>query len=129
MTSRDRPVLLVEDDADIREGLTDLLRDRGFAVVAAGDGREALALLRGLDMPPSAILLDLMMPIMDGYSFLEERRKDPSLADIPVAIITAGRGVDPRRLAEAIPIVPKPINVPSLFTLLDSLCGARPVAP
>ena len=62
--------------------------------------REALTLLRSLDAPPAAILLDLMMPVMDGYGFLEEHRKIPSLAVIPVAIITAGHGVDRSRIDE-----------------------------
>ena len=116
-----RAVLVVDDDLDIREALADILEDRGFEVMTAANGREALTLLRKLDTPPAVILLDLMMPIMDGYGFLEEHRKDASLASIPVAIITAGHGVDRSRLDEVAPIVPKPINVPRLFGMLDDL--------
>jgi CheY-like chemotaxis protein len=117
-------VLVVDDDVDIREALTDILEDRGFPVLSAANGRDALTLLRSLDAPPAVILLDLMMPIMDGYGFLEEHRKDASLAVIPVAIITAGHGVDRSRIDEVTPIVPKPINVPRLFGLLDDLSAS-----
>jgi CheY-like chemotaxis protein len=122
MRSAERVVLVVDDDMDVREALTDLLSDRGFQVMSAANGREALDLLRGLKDAPSVILLDLMMPIMDGYGFLQEHGKDSSLAAIPVAIITAGHGVDRDRIGAAAPIVPKPINVPRLFTILDGLC-------
>ena len=122
MRSAERAVLVVDDDLDIREALTDLLTDRGFRVMSAANGREALRLLRGLKDAPSVILLDLMMPIMDGYGFLEEHGKDSALARIPVAIITAGHGVDLDRIDNAAPIVPKPINVPRLFSVIDGLC-------
>jgi CheY-like chemotaxis protein len=122
MQSAERAVLVVDDDLDIREALTDLLTDRGFQVMSAANGREALKLLRGLKDAPSVILLDLMMPIMDGYGFLEEHGRDSLLARIPVAIITAGHGVDLGRIDNAAPIVPKPINVPRLFRIIDGLC-------
>ena len=122
MQRAERAVLVVDDDLDVREALTDLLTDHGFQVMSAANGREALGLLRRLKDAPSVILLDLMMPIMDGYGFLEEHDKDSSLARIPVAIITAGHGVDRSRISGAAPIVPKPINVPRLFSILDGLC-------
>jgi CheY-like chemotaxis protein len=124
MIARERPVLIVDDDADIRDALTDVLEDRGFRVVSAGNGLQALTLLRALEVPPSVILLDLMMPIMDGYGFLEELRKDASLPHIPVAVITAGYGVDRSRLDVRTPIVPKPINVPRLIRTIGGLCAS-----
>lgn len=120
MTVAAPPILLVDDDLDIREALTDTLEDRGFVVVSAANGLEALELLRNMTIRPSVILLDLMMPIMDGYGFLDAQRKDPELAAIPVAIITAGHGVDRDRLASA-PVVPKPIKVPHLLSVLQRL--------
>ena len=123
MKHPDHAVLVVDDDLDIREALTDILEDRGFHVTSAANGREALTVLRSGNAPPSAILLDLMMPVMDGYGFLEEYRKDASLAVIPVAIITAGHGVDRSRIDEITPIVPKPINVPRLLRILNDLCA------
>ena len=122
MERPDQAVLVVDDDLDIREALTDILEDRGFHVTSAANGREALTLLRSLSALPSVILLDLMMPIMDGYGFLEEQRRDASLAVIPVAIITAGHGVDRLRIDGVAPIVPKPINLQRLFSIIDQLC-------
>jgi CheY-like chemotaxis protein len=121
MTVATPPILLVDDDLDIREALTDTLEDRGFQVVSATNGLEALELLRSMAVRPSVILLDLMMPIMDGYGFLDAQRKDPKLAAIPVAIITAGHGVDRDRLGDSAPVVAKPIKVPHLVDLLRRL--------
>jgi CheY-like chemotaxis protein len=115
------PILIVDDDPDIREALQDLLADRGFSVLAASNGVEALKLLRTLPAPPSIILLDVMMPVMDGYGFLEEQRRDPSLSSIPVAIITAGNGVDLGRLGRTMPVLYKPISVPELMIALRSV--------
>jgi CheY-like chemotaxis protein len=89
---RDRSILLVDDDDAIREALTETLIDEGYAVHAARNGREALDWLRQGDDPPCVVLLDLMMPVMDGRAFLGERRSDPILAKIPVVVISAERG-------------------------------------
>ncbi len=115
------PILIVDDDPDIRDALEELLEDRGFSVLGASNGAEALNLLRTLHVPPSIILLDVMMPVMDGYGFLEERRRDPSLSRIPVAIITAGQGVDLARLGGTMPVLYKPISVPELMIALGSV--------
>ena len=112
------PVLIVDDDADIREALADLLVERGFSVVTASHGAEALTLLRFMNAPPSIILLDIMMPVMDGYGFLAEQRLDPQLSGIPVAIITAGHSVDHARLGQSPLILSKPINVSQLMATL-----------
>jgi CheY-like chemotaxis protein len=121
MTPPKPQVLIVDDDLDIRETLADVLEDRGFATITAPNGLEALQLLRRIAAPPSVILLDLMMPVMDGYGFLEERKKDPTLSSIPVAIITAGHGMERGRLGNGAPIVPKPINVSKLVSILHDL--------
>ena len=119
-----RAVLVVDDDLDIREALADTLHDRGFDVVTAANGLEALQLLQTMAVPPSVILLDLMMPVLDGYGFLAERQKHPELAAIPVAVITAGHGVDRHRVDDFPPVIPKPINVPKLFDILRQLQSA-----
>lgn len=121
----ERPVFIVDDDRDIREALTETLEDRGMAVITARNDREALELLRSAKAQPSAILLDLMMPVMDGYRFLEEKRRDPTLARIPVAVITAGHGVDHARLGESVRVVAKPIDVPALVSMLHELRAER----
>jgi CheY-like chemotaxis protein len=114
------PILIVDDDLDIREVLSEMLVERGFEVVTAANGLEAIERVESMAVPPSTILLDLMMPVMDGYSFLEQRKKSPALAAIPVAVVTAGNGVDRSRLASA-PLIPKPIDVPKLLGLLRDL--------
>src|SRR5260221_12705088 len=88
-TSSPKYVLVVEDDRDIREGLADLLGDYGYTVRGASNGREALEVLGGPSLP-CIILLDLMMPVMDGWQLMEEVSRRRELAGIPICIITAG---------------------------------------
>jgi CheY-like chemotaxis protein len=114
-------VLIVDDDADIRELLAETLACEGFEVSTAANGLEGLQLLRSRKVRPSVILLDLMMPIMDGYAFLEHRHLDPALASIPVAIVTAGHGVNRDRLWGAFEVVRKPFDVPRLLGLLRAV--------
>jgi len=82
-------ILIVEDDNDVRSALSELLESEGFAVEGAPDGREALARLRGGTVCPAVILLDLMMPGMDGWDFRTEQLRDPKLASVPVVIVSA----------------------------------------
>src|SRR5512132_4086682 len=85
-----RWVLVVEDDAALREALSDALRDEGFTVTAAADGREALDLLRVTASPnPSVILLDLAMPRMNGWQFRAEQQTDDRIAAIPIVVLSA----------------------------------------
>ena len=105
--------MLVEDDADIREVLSQMLSDEGVHVSVAGNGREALtSLQRGA--PPDVIVLDLMMPVMDGWQFRLEQKKDPTLASIPVVAMST----DTSAKAEAIDVdayVPKPLQFDNLL--------------
>jgi CheY-like chemotaxis protein len=118
------PVLIVDDDRDIRELLAETLENHGFSVLVAAHGGEALEIVRRMDVPPKMILLDLMMPVMDGYAFLDARRDDPRLLRVPVAVVTAGDRIDLARLSAEAEIVPKPIDVPRLLELLDG-CGGE----
>jgi CheY-like chemotaxis protein len=113
-------ILVVDDDADIREVLSEVLAENGHDVVTASNGREALDLLRR-GLLPCMVFLDLMMPVMDGYVFMEERKIDPALSAIPVAVITAGRQVDFDRLDGAT-VVPKPLRLPVLMSVIDKHC-------
>ena len=81
-------VLIVDDDFDLRETLTDVLEDAGYGVATAADGVEALAYLRS-HPPPTVILLDWMMPNCNGAQFRAEQLADPALAAIPVVLLTA----------------------------------------
>ncbi len=87
---RHRKVLVVEDDHLIREAIAEALDEEGFEVVEAANGREALDKLHGPE-PASLVLLDLMMPVMDGWSFREAQLHDPEISNIPVVVLSAVR--------------------------------------
>src|SRR5215510_5543427 len=82
------PVLIVEDDADLREMMAQLLSLEGFQTAAVANGREALEYLQGGEAP-HLILLDLMMPVMDGWEFRRQQQADPSLSRVPVIVLSA----------------------------------------
>ncbi len=88
-TSARARVLVVEDDPTLREGLVAFLGGKGYEVLSATQGEEALERLH--EFHPEVVLLDIVMPVMDGLSFLAERNRHPSLARIPVVAMT-GRG-------------------------------------
>src|SRR5436190_13333263 len=90
------PVLLVDDDAAVRRSIARFLEFEGFVVVEAGNGLEALAYLR-TGAGASVIVLDLRMPVMDGWAFRREQRLDPLLEHIPVVILS---GADADRFPE-----------------------------
>jgi YesN/AraC family two-component response regulator len=81
-------ILIVEDDFDIREALTQILEEEGYTVRSAANGREALD-VAAKDPPPNLILLDLMMPVMNGFEVLQAMRDDPGSAGVPVIVLTA----------------------------------------
>jgi len=85
---QDKLILVVEDNEVVREGMAVVLGRFGCKVSLAADGSEALALLRG-GLRPHLILLDMLTPGLDGWGFLDQRRRDPALVVIPVVITTA----------------------------------------
>jgi CheY-like chemotaxis protein len=87
------PILVVDDDPELRETLGELLGEEGYDTRLAENGKRALEFLRRGGRP-SLILLDLMMPEMNGWQFREEQLKDASLRDIPVVVMTASGGVE-----------------------------------
>ncbi len=114
-------ILLVEDDADIRSDLAELLRDDGFEVITAQNGEDALARLHQ-GLTPNVILLDLMMPIMDGWKFRSEQLRDPDLARIPTVLLSGADDV--RRQARdlgASGYVLKPLEWNRLRAILDAV--------
>ena len=113
-------VLLVEDDEDIRASVGEILRDEGFEVIAATDGNDALRLLRAANELPRLILLDLMMPVMDGWACRTAQLADERLAQIPVVILSAA--TDVRRHAaqlHADDYLVKPLDVPLLLNAVE----------
>jgi CheY-like chemotaxis protein len=112
-------VLVVEDDASLRDSLGEVLREEGFEVRTAENGRDALAVLRSGPLP-RVILLDLWMPVMTGEEFRAEQLRDPLLASIPVVVISAAR--EGRARATALGVqgyLDKPIDLDTLLQLLQ----------
>jgi CheY-like chemotaxis protein len=106
-------VLVVDDEVDIRTAMTEVLEEEGYEVYAAGDGKEGLDRLR--EKQPSVILLDLMMPGMNGWEFRRAQQREPEVSDIPVIVLTAmGRAPS----IEAQSFLQKPFD---LDTLLDEV--------
>ena len=114
-------VLVVEDDADLRQSICTVLDDAGYSSRAAENGEVALERVR--EERPCVILLDLMMPIMNGWEFRSEQLRDPKLSSIPVVIMTAdGRGADKARTLHA-DYLKKPIHLDALLELVNDYCG------
>lgn len=114
-----RRLLVVEDDIDIQQTMLDVLSEEGFAVRVAGNGREALALLGEGAFRPQLILLDMMMPIMNGEQFRLAQRADAALADIPVIVVSADNQAAAKAQAmQARACLAKPVD---LGVLLDAL--------
>jgi CheY-like chemotaxis protein len=116
-----KQILVIEDDADIRECLMLMLESEGYRVAGAADGREGLDVLAGMS-GPCLILLDLMMPVMNGWEFLQAKRKDDILAVIPVVVLSAfgsdGRG------EQVEGILKKPVDVDALLAFVRKHCGS-----
>lgn len=118
-----RPILVVDDDLYVRDALSALLETMGFGVVAAVNGRDALDRIDRA-APPCLVVLDLEMPVMDGWGFREALLRDPRLAGIPVVVMSArpGRRPRPPRLAADLP---KPVDADELFEAIEQHCDAR----
>jgi CheY-like chemotaxis protein len=115
-----RPILVVEDDEDIRLSLRYILEDEGYTVAEATHGREALAWL-ATGRRPCLILLDLMMPVMTGLEFLAALRGDPQHAGTPVVLASAW----PERAVEAVGIqgfIKKPFKLAELLDQARRYC-------
>lgn len=116
-------VLVVEDDPDIRGLLVELLQHEGIHVRTAADGRAAIRCLREGERP-RVILLDLMMPIMSGWEFRTEQQKDPSLAEIPVVVLTGDTSIQQKRhLIAADQYLIKPVDVEELLGVVRRYCA------
>ncbi len=116
-------ILVVEDDSDLRRSLAEVLEDEGCEVSCAKDGEDAL---RQLDGPaPEAILLDLTMPGMDGWTFRSRQRSDPRLAQIPTVVMTAAYAGDPRAAVKDLApdgYLAKPFELGTLIAALKRVC-------
>jgi CheY-like chemotaxis protein len=118
-------VLIVDDDADVREVVGLVLREQGFATMEARNGIQALRMLRNLEPKPALVLLDLMMSAMDGWQLRLRLKEDPSLSEIPIVIITAHAGVLGAQQAAASrqPVLQKPLDFDKLIRLVTEIVG------
>ncbi|MEP6654684.1 MAG: response regulator [Myxococcales bacterium] len=121
-------ILVVDDDFDIREALCEILTSEGYRVVDAANGADALSRLHAEDAP-DLVLLDLRMPVMDGYEFLKRRDADSSLKEIPVIVVSATDVIAAAELRATHPDIHslrKPINLGLLFDLIRRQIICRP---
>jgi CheY-like chemotaxis protein len=115
-------VLIVDDDRDIRETLRELLELEGWTATTARNGAEALERMR--QSAPGLVLLDLVMPVMDGVEVCRRRAADPELARIPVAVISAVVGLDARLAQLDIAgYLEKPVKIETLLETVRRYCG------
>ena len=113
-------VYVVEDDVDLRRTLYEALEAQGYEVIVAANGAEALDALRQDPTPPCLILLDLMMPVMNGYEFRAAQRADPALSGIPVIVISAHE----RSGVDADDFLAKPVALHPLLSVIRRYCDA-----
>jgi two-component system, chemotaxis family, chemotaxis protein CheY len=111
-------VLVVDDDRDIRESLRDLLEHEGYRVRMAADGAEAVAAME--EEPPCLVILDLMMPVMDGWEVAGRMHDEERLAAIPVCVVTATPEWAP---ADSACVMRKPIDVSALLAIVHDRCS------
>ena len=119
-------ILLAEDDDDLREALVDTLEDAGYTTVSFSNGQEALEWLQDTPRLPLLVLIDMRMPVMDGWQFREKQSKDPAISGVPVVMLSAmnevGKGVGVEHLK-------KPVQPGELLAVVARHCGRRNERP
>lgn len=117
-------ILVVEDDYDIRETMAELLSETGYDVRTAENGEVALQVLRDSGPAPQLIILDLRMPVMDGYAFRRQQERDSRFGTIPVVLMSANEHIAEERLRTgAKDYVKKPVDVKRLQTVVARWVG------
>lgn len=111
-------VLIVDDDNDIRDVLTEALTDAGYETRCAANGTLAIADMRG--QRPCLVLLDLMMPPLDGWAVVAAMKADPALAGVPVCVLSA---VAERAPVGASCVLRKPASLDALLAVVERYCG------
>jgi two-component system chemotaxis response regulator CheY len=123
MTTPVADILLAENDQDLRDAMTGMLRKAGYSVEAVANGQEALEWLDSAAHPPKLLLLDLIMPVMDGWQFLDEQQKTPRNAAIPVVVLSANGSFAGR--SESIPFLRKPVALKPLLAVVGRYCESH----
>jgi len=115
-----KTVLIIEDDTPIREALSQALELEGYSVYSASNGKEGLEILRLLPAP-CLILLDLMMPIMNGWEFADAVQQDNILMTIPIVVVTAY--AETAKSVKSKEVIKKPVNLDRLMDCVKRYCG------
>ena len=124
VASCNRTVLVVEDDRDVREAIAEVLADSRYVALHAANGAEALQRLRSAPVRPCVILLDVMMPTMDGWQFRAEQQRDPSVKDIPVVVLSAHSDAsEAAAKMEAAGYLTKPVALETLLGVVERFCA------
>jgi CheY-like chemotaxis protein len=110
-------ILIVDDDADIRDSLAELFEDEGYGVATAADGSAGLLALNAGTLP-CVVILDLLMPVLDGNEMYSMMQADPRLANVPVIVSTS----DPSRAPSGVLIIKKPVNLARLLSAVRQHC-------
>lgn len=119
-----KSILIVEDDQAIAESLQELLETEGYRVKLAANGHKALEFLRKTPTHPNLIVLDLMMPQMDGYQFLAEQEMDPKLSLIPVVLMTADGHIEAKTFKiGAKAYLNKPLDIDQVLAAVKNNCS------
>ena len=117
-------ILIIEDDFGIRDAMTQILEDEGYAVIGVEHGLAALEVLRSLPQRPQLIMLDLTLPRLSGREFLRTYRSDPLLEHIPVIIMSAdSTALHLEEFPGAIDVLPKPIELMTLLDVVGQYCS------
>ena len=117
-------VLVIEDDVGVREMVAAVLESHGSEAVTCGDGSEALEKLRR-GLRPCVILLDLMMPKMDGWQFMEHLRVDPKFASLPIVVLSAYGTAEGVRSLGAADYLKKPFDSEAMLAAVERHCSER----
>jgi CheY-like chemotaxis protein len=121
-----KTVMVVEDDADVREAIAEVLADCQYTALNASNGAEALQRLRAAEVRPCVILLDMMMPTMDGWQFRAAQKSDPSMRDIPVVVLSAhASGSEAAANLDAVAYLAKPVSLENLVSLVERFCAVE----
>ena len=117
-----RRILIVEDEPDIRESLQEIFESEGYLITTASNGKEALECLKTA-LPPNLILLDLMMPTMNGEEFVAEQRLNVDFAKIPVLLMSADNSTEKKAIQMGVNgHVRKPLELEDLLTMVNRYC-------
>lgn len=123
MSSISKKILVIEDDPYIRDAVSEILQLEGYSVLSAENGEAGLEQLRK-DRATDLILLDLMMPIKDGFQFRREQEEDPRIAEIPVVLMSADESIVEKKIRiGAKSYVKKPIDMDKLLNTVRQYCA------